>query len=259
MSVEIPILADAVMVFGLSCAVIVASHKLRIPTIIGFLLTGVLAGPHCLGLVGASHEVEMFAEVGVILLLFVIGLELSLDELIRLKRPVFVGGAAQVLLTIAVMGLPLMFFDVGLGKSLFIGFLAALSSTAIVLKVLGEKAQLPPASDREWFVLCLIDKNVTVPVRGFVVPRAHIAAAAWIQHMDWLTDESVPDGKRNAPVDRARVYVPSFLAYEGRWDLLEESAYDAPVLLPPRFRELALEPRVGLPPKHPWLDRMPDW
>ncbi|MBF4459476.1 hypothetical protein [Pseudoclavibacter sp. VKM Ac-2867] len=125
--------------------------------------------------------------------------------------------------------------------------------------LLGEKAQLPPASDREWFVLCLIDKDVTVTVRGFVVPRAHIAAAAWIQHMDWLTDESVPADKRNAPVDRARVYVPSFLAYEGRWDLLEESAYDAPVLLPPRFRELALEPRVGLPPKHPWLDRMPDW
>jgi CPA2 family monovalent cation:H+ antiporter-2 len=94
MTVEIPFLTDAVMIFGLSCAVIVASHRLRVPPVIGFLLTGVLAGPHGLGLVGAAHEVEIFAEIGVILLLFVIGMELSLEELQRLKKPVFVGGAA---------------------------------------------------------------------------------------------------------------------------------------------------------------------
>jgi CPA2 family monovalent cation:H+ antiporter-2 len=180
MSVEIPILADAVMIFGLSCAVIVASHKLRIPTIIGFLLTGVLAGPHCLGLVGASHEVEMFAEVGVILLLFVIGLELSLDELIRLKRPVFVGGAAQVLLTIAVMGLPLMFFDVGLGKSLFIGFLAALSSTAIVLKVLGEKAQLAAPHGRIALGALIFQDVAVVPMMLLVPLLAGASGNPWL-------------------------------------------------------------------------------
>ena len=180
MSVEIPILADAVMVFGLSCAVIVASHKLRIPTIIGFLLTGVLAGPHCLGLVGATHEVEMFAEVGVILLLFVIGLELSLDELIRLKRPVFVGGAAQVLLTIAVMGLPLMFFDVGLGKSLFIGFLAALSSTAIVLKVLGEKAQLAAPHGRIALGALIFQDVAVVPMMLLVPLLAGASGNPWL-------------------------------------------------------------------------------
>ena len=74
MSVEIPILSDVVMIFGLSSAVIIASHRFKIPPVIGFLLTGVLAGPHGLGLVGAEHEVEIFAEVGVILLLFVIGM-----------------------------------------------------------------------------------------------------------------------------------------------------------------------------------------
>ena len=180
MSVEIPILADAVMVFGLSCAVIVASHKLRIPTIIGFLLTGVLAGPHCLGLVGATHEVEMFAEVGVILLLFVIGLELSLDELIRLKRPVFVGGTAQVLLTITVMGLPLVFFDVGLGKSLFIGFLAALSSTAIVLKVLGEKAQLAAPHGRIALGALIFQDVAVVPMMLLVPLLAGASGNPWL-------------------------------------------------------------------------------
>ena len=74
---DIPFLKDVVAIFGLSSAVIVASHHLRVPPIIGFLLTGILAGPHCLGLVGAVHQVDIFAEVGVILLLFTIGMKLS--------------------------------------------------------------------------------------------------------------------------------------------------------------------------------------
>lgn len=180
MSVEIPILADAVMVFGLSSAVIVASHRLRIPTIIGFLLTGILAGPHCLGLVGASHEVEMFAEIGVILLLFVIGMELSLDELNRLKRPVFVGGAAQVGLTIALMGLPLVFFGPGLGKSVFIGFLAALSSTAIVLKILGEKAQLAAPHGRIALGALIFQDVAVVPMMLLVPVLAGASGNPWL-------------------------------------------------------------------------------
>lgn len=124
---------------------------------------------------------------------------------------------------------------------------------------LGEKAQLPPASEREWFVLCIIDPDVTVPARGFVVPRAHVAAAAWIAHMSWLTDPDVPVGKRNAPVERSRVSMKTFHAYEGRWDLLEQSAYEAPVLLPSNFRGLAVEPRVGLPADHPWKRGLPIW
>lgn len=124
---------------------------------------------------------------------------------------------------------------------------------------LNEKAQLPPASDREWFVLCAIDRDLDQPVLGCVVPRAHVAAAAWIAHMDWLTDPDAPTGKRNAPVARSRVSVWDFKAYEGRWDLLNESAYAAPVLLPQHFRDLASEPRVGLPPNHPWMRGLPVW
>lgn len=179
MSVEIPILTDVVMIFGLSCAVIVASHRLRIPPVIGFLLTGVLAGPHGLGLVDDPHQVEIFAEIGVILLLFVIGMELSLGELQRLKKPVFVGGAAQVLLTIAVLELPFVLFGVGLGKALFIGFLAALSSTAIVLKLLGEKAQLGAPHGRISLGMLIFQDVAVVPMMLLIPLLAGTADNPW--------------------------------------------------------------------------------
>ncbi|MBE1426979.1 CPA2 family monovalent cation:H+ antiporter-2 [Desulfomicrobium macestii] len=179
MSVEIPILTDVVMIFGLSSAVIIASHRFRIPPVIGFLLTGVLAGPYGLGLVGAVDEVEIFAEIGVILLLFVIGMELSLAELQRLKKPVFVGGAAQVLLTIAVLELPFMIYGVGLGKAIFIGFLAALSSTAIVLKLLGEKAQLGAPHGRISLGMLIFQDVAVVPMMLLIPLLAGTADNPW--------------------------------------------------------------------------------
>jgi len=179
MSVEIPILSDAVMVFGLSCAVIVASHRLRVPPVIGFLLTGVLAGPNGLGLVGAAHEVELFAEVGVILLLFVIGMELSLEELRRLKKPVFLGGAGQVLLTIGVFALPFAVGGAGTGKAVFFGFLAALSSTAIVLKLLGETAQLSAPHGRIALGMLIFQDVAVVPMMLLVPLLAGTAGNPW--------------------------------------------------------------------------------
>lgn len=180
MSVEIPILGDAVVVFGLASAVIVASHRLRIPPIIGFLITGILAGPNCLGLVGAIHQVEIMAEIGVILLLFVIGMELSLDELERLKRPVFVGGSAQVLLTIFAAAIPLAFLDFGLGKSFFLGFLATLSSTAIVLKILGERAQLAAPYGRISLGVLIFQDVAVVPMMLLVPLLAGTAGNPWL-------------------------------------------------------------------------------
>jgi hypothetical protein len=95
--------------------------------------------------------------------------------------------------------------------------------------------------------------------QAFVVPRNHVAAAAWISHMHWRTDPDVETGRRNAGVDQARVSAPVFTGYEDRWDLLDGPTTDAPVLLPPEYRSLALEKRVGLPPEHPWHDALPEW
>lgn len=84
---DIPLLPDIVAIFCLSIGVLLVCHQVKIPPIVGFLLTGVLCGPTALGLVQNPHAVELLAEIGVVLLLFSIGLEMSGEELMRLKRP----------------------------------------------------------------------------------------------------------------------------------------------------------------------------
>lgn len=124
---------------------------------------------------------------------------------------------------------------------------------------LGEKSQAPSAHQQEYFVMVAVPDDNVLPPRSFIVPRIHVAAAAWIEHMNWLTEPGVPPGKRNASVERARVRLNTFKQYEGRWDLLEVEQCDAPVLLPAHFRDLALEERVGLPQGHEWRQELPDW
>ncbi|MGK0742632.1 hypothetical protein ACSHWG_12230 [Leucobacter sp. Z1108] len=147
----------------------------------------------------------------------------------------------------------------GLRRQIEVQVKAARGTGAAFNWPIGKKAQLPPAHDAEWFVLALVDDDVSKPLRGLVMPRAHVAAVAWMAHMHWLTEPGVPKGQRNAGVDRSRVFLRDVIHYEGRWDLLDQSAYEAPVLLPARYRDLAQDPRVGLPAVHPWLIRLPDW
>src|SRR5688572_15172214 len=117
------------------------SFRLRLVPIVGFLLAGVLIGPNALGLVRDQEIVDATAEIGVILLLFTIGIEFSLEKLARIQKLIFGGGTLQVgLSTIAVMGL-LTLFGVDWRAALFTGFLVALSSTAIVLKILGDSGE----------------------------------------------------------------------------------------------------------------------
>ena len=123
---------------------------------------------------------------------------------------------------------------------------------------LGSKAQGPSQSDREWFVLVLLGKDPGERPRSFVVPRDHVAAAAWIRHMEWLTEPGIPPGQRNVGPDRSRVEVSVFQRYEDRWDLLLDSAYNTPILLPTRFWQLAQDAKIGLPPGHSWQTKLPD-
>lgn len=124
---------------------------------------------------------------------------------------------------------------------------------------LGSKSQAPSLHEREYFVMVAIPHDLHDHPRSFVVPRIHVAAAAWIEHMNWLTHPDALPGKRNAPVERSRVLLRTFADYEDRWDLLEVDQSTAPVLLPASFRDLALSDRVGLPPDHEWHEGLPAW
>ncbi len=139
---ELSILKDIVIIFALSTLVNFVFTKIRIPTIVGYLLTGVIAGPHLLSLVEGRHEIELMAQIGVVLLLFTIGMEFSLKHLLRIRRIVFFGGFIQVTVTAGVFLIMSRFYGLNWQAGLFIGFLAALSSSALVLKLLQEKSEL---------------------------------------------------------------------------------------------------------------------
>ena len=165
----IPILADIVVILALASVVLVVCHWLRIPTILGLLFAGVLIGPHGLGLMGATHEVETMAEIGVVLLLFTIGLEISFDSLWQMRRLAFGAGMFQVLATtMAGFG---AFFLAGnsLGSSVFVGFFIALSSTAVVLKLLQERGETDSPHGRAILGILLFQDFIVVPMM-LVVP-----------------------------------------------------------------------------------------
>ncbi len=138
---EIPLLRDLVAISCLSIGVLLFCHRLKIPAIVGFLLTGVICGPSAMALVENIHAVELLAEIGVVFLLFTIGMELSGEELSRLKRPVFLGGFLQVALTIAVVFGICRFLGSTIPESILAGYLATLSSTAIVLSLLQQRGE----------------------------------------------------------------------------------------------------------------------
>jgi CPA2 family monovalent cation:H+ antiporter-2 len=99
---EIALLQDLVIVLGAAVVVVAILRRVGIPSVAGFILTGVLAGPTALRLVDDTHQVEVLAEIGVVLLLFGIGLELSLERLRRLWKAILLGGEMQVAATVAV-------------------------------------------------------------------------------------------------------------------------------------------------------------
>lgn len=138
---EIPLLRDIIVICGLALGVAFVCHRFAIPDTVGFLLTGILAGPHCMGLINNTHQVEQMAEIGVVCLLFAIGLEFSFKSLLKIKTMVLVGGAIQVGLSIVAGALLAGAMGMDRNHSIFFGFLLSLSSTAIVLKILQQRAE----------------------------------------------------------------------------------------------------------------------
>jgi CPA2 family monovalent cation:H+ antiporter-2 len=135
-------LTNLMLIFALSVGVVVVFNRLRLPAVVGYLVTGAVAGPHGLGWVTGAEAVETLAEIGVALLLFTIGVEFSLEHLAHLRKLLFVGGGLQVGLTIAAIALPGLLWGLLWERAVFLGMLVALSSTAIVLKLLADRGEM---------------------------------------------------------------------------------------------------------------------
>lgn len=162
---EVGWLRDLVILFGVAVIVVLACHRLRVPTIVGFLLAGVAAGPAGLGVIHERASVEVLAQIGVVLLLFTIGLEFSFENLLRIRTALLVGGGLQVLLTTAAVAAIAVFgFDVSLREGTLIGMLIALSSTAIVLKLLSDKAEIESPHGRIALGILIFQDLCVVPM-----------------------------------------------------------------------------------------------
>ncbi len=166
---EQELLKDVVVIFVLSVAVLFLFHRLRAPTIVGFLLTGILAGPQGFGLISASEQVAILAEIGVVLLLFTVGMEVSLKDLLKIKKYVLVGGSLQVILTILVVFAILLRMQVPIGEALMLGFLISLSSTAIVLRIIQKKEQFDSVYGRTTLSILIFQDIAVVPMM-LIVP-----------------------------------------------------------------------------------------
>ncbi len=160
----IPLLNDIFIIFGLSVVVLFICHRLRVPTIVGFLLTGILAGPYGLELIKGVQNVETLAEIGVVLLLFTIGIEFSLQRLLQIKKSVLLGGSIQVSLTVLVTFVIARQLGQSAGASIFVGFLIALSSTAIVLKLLQGRAEVDSPHGRTTLGILIFQDVIIVPM-----------------------------------------------------------------------------------------------
>ena len=159
-----PVLFDVGIIFVLAILVLLICNSFKIPTILGFLLTGILAGPDILNLVRAESNIDVFAEFGVVLLLFSIGIEFSLKDLMRIRRQVFIGGFLQLFLTTLIVASCGYFFDVKLKEAIFIGLLFSLSSTAIVLKIFQERGTLQSPQGRSAMAILIFQDIAVVPI-----------------------------------------------------------------------------------------------
>ena len=140
--VDHALLADLLSTFGIGLVFVVALARLRIPGIVALMLAGIVAGPSGLRIIDSADRVEMLAEIGIVLLLFTVGLDFSLGTVKEVWRRTLAGGTLQIVGTAAVVTGGLAIARVPVNLSIFIGMFVALSSTAIVLNGLAARNEL---------------------------------------------------------------------------------------------------------------------
>jgi len=161
---QLLVLRDLAVIFAGSLVVILVFHRLKLPALPGFIVAGMILGPNALGLVSDPHRVESLAEVGVILLLFTIGIEFSLSRLKEMGRQVLVGGLGQMGFTVLATVAAGIAFLPSWRVALFLGFLIALSSTAIVLKGLTDKGEIDAPHGRLATGILIFQDLCVVPI-----------------------------------------------------------------------------------------------
>jgi CPA2 family monovalent cation:H+ antiporter-2 len=174
---EITILRELIILLAVSLPITYLFHRAKLPALVGFLITGVLIGPYGAAIITETRVVERLADIGVVLLLFTVGLEFSIADILKSGRQFLIGGVTQVLLTIAVVMAIALAFHYSVPQAVFFGFLASLSSTAIVLKMYADRTELDSAHGRLATGILLFQDIAVVPMM-LLLPVLSQASAA---------------------------------------------------------------------------------
>lgn len=163
------LMLQATIFLGAALLFVPLGKRFGIATVLGYLITGLILGPSALDVAGDAESLLHFSEFGVVMLLFIIGLELQPSRLWALRRSIFVLGGLQVGLTGGLlMGILYQFFSLRLDTAFIVGFGLALSSTAFVLQILTEKQQLSSTHGREAFTILLFQDIAVIPLLAVI-------------------------------------------------------------------------------------------
>ncbi|MDE2389104.1 MAG: monovalent cation:proton antiporter-2 (CPA2) family protein [Betaproteobacteria bacterium] len=178
-------LQPVLIVLAVSVLAVVIFRSLRLPPMLGYLLAGVCIGPHALGWIADSDETRHLAEFGVVFLMFSVGLEFSLPKLITMKRIVFGLGTAQVAVCIAVVMAIAWMLALDWHAGLMLGGALAMSSTAIVSKILTERAELNSTHGRQVIGVLLFQDLAVIPLL-IIMPALAIKIDSDTGDFSWM-------------------------------------------------------------------------
>lgn len=162
-SSQVTVFSDIAIIFILGLIILFITQRFKIPNILAFLLTGLVIGPFGLGLISSTEQIEIMAEIGIVLLLFTIGMELSLGSLKQIKYEVFIGGTLQVVLTIFFTA-AFLAIELDFPTAVFGGMFVSLSSTAIVLKTLLNRGDLSTKEGKASLSILIFQDLAVVPM-----------------------------------------------------------------------------------------------
>lgn len=152
-----------VIILAFAVVALIVSQRLKFPSVIAYLVLGLIVGPFGLDFIHESFELDLMAEMGVVFLLFAIGLEVSLTEIIRMRRSVVLVGGLQVLACMLIPGITAYFLGMSLGTGFVAAAALALSSTAVVIKQLSEQKTLMTKPGEMSLAILLFQDLAAIP------------------------------------------------------------------------------------------------
>ena len=205
---DAPLLRDLVFLLAASLPVVFLTRRLGLPALVGFLLTGILIGPNGLAVIESSERVQLLAEIGVILLLFTVGLEFSLERLAKMRRILLGAGTLQVVGTTLLAGAVALAAGYRLSEAVVVGFVAALSSTALALAVLETRGELASPHAGSTLAVLLFQDLCVLPMMTALPLLAGTGSVSLVTALGRL---GVAIGSVGAIVYLARTLLPQLL------------------------------------------------